>query len=277
MMMGWYFQQDARYGVATSGKRAVVVGRSTLVGLPMVLLLGRKPSWRVVAISAIAVTLSGGLAKQAGGVLGLFTAIRRLRAVHGRIADRLARAGLPLYAQHVDPIDTGTLVDIFRDDPHASLLGTDALRDGDDQLLVVRAEDRPLDLTQPRGKQYWEPKSLGIFYTRTTGIWQPVWVESRAVNHIQRVKILTNGEQVSVEVTGRGDFTERLTAEIIASDGTIVARAEADAPRFLRRFQFRHVNMGSDESQRPPIRTALDLGLRGNPPDPAVARPDTGT
>ena len=67
-----------------------------------------------------------------GGVLGLFTAIRRLRAVHGRIADRLAREGLPLFAQHVDPIDTGTLVDIFRDDPHASLLGTDALRDGVD-------------------------------------------------------------------------------------------------------------------------------------------------
>jgi methylenetetrahydrofolate dehydrogenase (NADP+)/methenyltetrahydrofolate cyclohydrolase len=31
-----------RYGVATSGKRAVVVGRSTLVGLPALLLLGRK-------------------------------------------------------------------------------------------------------------------------------------------------------------------------------------------------------------------------------------------
>ncbi len=67
-----------------------------------------------------------------GGVLGLFTAIRRLRTVHGRIADRLARAGLPLFAQHVDPIDTGTLVDIFRDDPRSSLLGTDALRDGVD-------------------------------------------------------------------------------------------------------------------------------------------------
>ena len=67
-----------------------------------------------------------------GGTLGLFTAIRRLRAVHARIADRLARDGLPLHAQHVDPIDTGTLVDIFRDDPHASLLGTDALRDGVD-------------------------------------------------------------------------------------------------------------------------------------------------
>ena len=67
-----------------------------------------------------------------GGTLGLFTAIRRLRSVHARIADRLAREGLPLYAQHVDPIDTGTLVDIFRDDPRASLIGTDALRDGVD-------------------------------------------------------------------------------------------------------------------------------------------------
>ena len=82
-----------------------------------------------------------------GGVLGLFTAIRRLRAVYGRIADRLARAGLPLFAQHVDPIDTGTLVDIFRDDPRASLLGTDALRDGVDvpghSLRLVVMEQVP--------------------------------------------------------------------------------------------------------------------------------------
>ncbi|MEO6433374.1 MAG: ATP-dependent DNA helicase [Sphingomicrobium sp.] len=67
-----------------------------------------------------------------GGTLGLFTAIQRLKGVHARIADRLARDGLPLLAQHVDPIDAGTLVDIFRDDPRASLLGTDALRDGVD-------------------------------------------------------------------------------------------------------------------------------------------------
>ena len=82
-----------------------------------------------------------------GGTLGLFTAITRLRNVHARIADRLARAGLPLMAQHVDPIDTGTLVDMFRDDPHASLLGTDALRDGvdipGDSLRLVVMERVP--------------------------------------------------------------------------------------------------------------------------------------
>ncbi|WP_037516209.1 helicase C-terminal domain-containing protein, partial [Sphingopyxis sp. LC81] len=82
-----------------------------------------------------------------GGALGLFSAIRRLRIVHSRIADRLARAGLPLFAQHVDPLDTGTLVDIFRADPHASLLGTDALRDGvdvpGDSLRLVVMEGVP--------------------------------------------------------------------------------------------------------------------------------------
>jgi ATP-dependent DNA helicase DinG len=95
--------------------------------------------------------LAGAYAKligaSGGGALGLFTAIRRLRSVHARIADRLARDGLPLYAQHVDPIDTGTLVDIFRDDPHSSLLGTDALRDGVDvpghSLRLVIMEQVP--------------------------------------------------------------------------------------------------------------------------------------
>ena len=83
-------------------------------------------------ISALAGAYARLIETAEGGTLGLFTAIQRLRSVHARIADRLARAGLPLLAQHVDPIDTGTLVDIFRDDPHASLLGTDALRDGVD-------------------------------------------------------------------------------------------------------------------------------------------------
>ena len=63
------------------------------------------------------------------------------------VNELVARAGLPLYAQHVDPIDTGTLVDIFRVDPKSSLLGTDALRDGVDvpghSLRLVVMEQVP--------------------------------------------------------------------------------------------------------------------------------------
>jgi ATP-dependent DNA helicase DinG len=67
-----------------------------------------------------------------GGAIGLFTAVRALRAVEERIQAPLADAGLTLYAQHVDRLDTGALVDLFRAEENACLLGTDALRDGVD-------------------------------------------------------------------------------------------------------------------------------------------------
>jgi ATP-dependent DNA helicase DinG len=64
--------------------------------------------------------------------LGLFTAIRRLRESYHRIAPGLEAAGIPLYAQHVDAMDNATLVDVFRAEENACLLGTDAMRDGVD-------------------------------------------------------------------------------------------------------------------------------------------------
>jgi ATP-dependent DNA helicase DinG len=67
-----------------------------------------------------------------GGGLGLFTAISRLRGVHSRIQDALENANIPLLAQHIDAMDTGTLVDMFRAEEQACLLGTDAVRDGVD-------------------------------------------------------------------------------------------------------------------------------------------------
>jgi ATP-dependent DNA helicase DinG len=67
-----------------------------------------------------------------GGALGLFTAVNRLARVHREIAPHLESAGLPLYAQHMEGLNPGTLVDMFRADRSASLLGTDAVRDGVD-------------------------------------------------------------------------------------------------------------------------------------------------
>src|SRR5215218_508119 len=62
---------------------------------------------------------------------------------------------------------------------------TTALWPGDaEQVIVVRAEDQPTDLTQPRGKQYWRPEPRTIWYNRTTGIWQPVWLEPLAPVHM---------------------------------------------------------------------------------------------
>jgi len=81
---------------------------------------------------AQAAALAGLFTASGGGAIGLFTAIQRLRQVHRLLFPRLAESGLQLYAQHIDLLDTGTLVDIFRLEEQACLLGTDALRDGID-------------------------------------------------------------------------------------------------------------------------------------------------
>jgi beta-galactosidase/beta-glucuronidase len=57
-------------------------------------------------------------------------------------------------------------------------------------VLTVRAEDPPTDRYIPRGKQYWEPQSRGIFYTRTTGIWQTVWMEATGESYLEKVRIV---------------------------------------------------------------------------------------
>ena len=67
-----------------------------------------------------------------GGGLGLFTAISRLRTVYDAIAAALEDAGIRLLAQHVDALDLGSLVDVFRAEETSCLLGTDAVRDGVD-------------------------------------------------------------------------------------------------------------------------------------------------
>lgn len=65
---------------------------------------------------------------------------------------------------------------------------TPALRPGAEQVLVVRAEDQPLDLFQPRGKQDWLEQPHAIWYRRTTGIWQPVWAEWVSDTYVERIR-----------------------------------------------------------------------------------------
>lgn len=55
------------------------------------------------------------------------------------------------------------------------------------QSLVVRAEDDALDVSKPRGKQDWQTDPHSIWYHRTSGIWQPVWLEAVADLSIESV------------------------------------------------------------------------------------------
>lgn len=54
---------------------------------------------------------------------------------------------------------------------------SDFLCAGTKHEIVVHAEDDPSDLAKPRGKQDWRLEPHSIWYPRTTGIWQTVWME----------------------------------------------------------------------------------------------------
>ncbi|MFS0866611.1 glycoside hydrolase family 2 protein [Microbacterium sp. 179-B 1A2 NHS] len=73
-----------------------------------------------------------------------------------------------------------------------SLDVTDALADGDEHLVVVRVEDDPHDIAQPRGKQDWREHPHVIWYHRTSGIWQPVWLESVPPVHVTALRWTTD-------------------------------------------------------------------------------------
>jgi beta-galactosidase/beta-glucuronidase len=64
---------------------------------------------------------------------------------------------------------------------------TSVLRAGE-QELIVRAEDDPHDLAKPRGKQDWLEEPHSIWYPRTSGIWQTVWMEPVPATRIGSIR-----------------------------------------------------------------------------------------
>lgn len=75
-------------------------------------------------------------------------------------------------------------------------------------VITVCAEDDTRSPLIPSGKQCYEYNSCGCHYTRTTGIWQTVWLEFVPEAHIKSIKIFpdhTNGTvDIQAAVTGGG-------------------------------------------------------------------------
>lgn len=113
---------------------------------------------------------------------------------------------------------------------------TGVLGDGDSEL-VVRAQDDPHDVSQPRGKQDWREEPHVIWYHRTTGIWQPVWLETVPADHVEELALVPDVPAGAVDVEVRLSATvapgagARTEAEARARTG---AEARADAEVRLR-------------------------------------------
>lgn len=98
---------------------------------------------------------------------------------------------------------------------------TSALRPDGEQVVVVRAEDMPNDLRQPRGKQDWQPESHAIWYDRTSGIWQTVWLEEVPAARIRalRWKPDADGRGVDMDVRVRTDGREGARLRVVLRQG----------------------------------------------------------
>ncbi|MBQ4245131.1 MAG: glycoside hydrolase family 2 [Clostridia bacterium] len=91
---------------------------------------------------------------------------------------------------------------------------TDLLIDGENEL-IVKVYD-PTDAGwQQRGKQFH--KSVGFWYTATSGIWQPVWLEAVNADYIEKIKITPDIDKKCVflktDIKGGGALSAKILKE----------------------------------------------------------------
>ena len=105
---------------------------------------------------------------------------------------------------------------------------TKHLADGKVHDLVVRANSDLRRRTQGSGKQSLRSYSYGCVYTRTTGIWQTVWLEATDNYSLDHVQVITDIDNHQVIITPRYyRTTESNTLTInIKDNGKLVAKKQ---------------------------------------------------
>ncbi|MCM3440355.1 glycoside hydrolase family 2 protein [Metabacillus halosaccharovorans] len=114
---------------------------------------------------------------------------------------------------------------------------TNYLQDGN-QTLVVRVEDPSIDETIPRGKQYWIEKSAAIWYTRTTGIWQTVWIEAVNKTHIKKLRFTSDIDKgdITIDFEVAGDYiNKKVEIDITFKDEVIANETIQIYENFVKR------------------------------------------
>jgi beta-galactosidase/beta-glucuronidase len=98
---------------------------------------------------------------------------------------------------------------------------TDLLDKSGKQIVTVYVEDDPHDLTKPRGKQDWQLEPHSIWYPRTTGIWQTVWLEKVQRTYVEKIRWTPHLESYALQFEARvtGDPADDLAMEVVLCHG----------------------------------------------------------
>ncbi|MEO3806148.1 sugar-binding domain-containing protein [Nonomuraea sp. B1E8] len=116
---------------------------------------------------------------------------------------------------------------------------SDVARPGEDATIVVRARD-PREGPQARGKQSTRYANYECLYTRTTGIWQTVWLEPVPDVHLRRPRITpdvaTSSFTVVTPLSGNrpGGSVRVTVADKDGAVATATVRADVDLAPSLR-------------------------------------------
>ena len=102
---------------------------------------------------------------------------------------------------------------------------TSFVKAGQKHSLVVNAKSDLRSRMQSAGKQSLRHGPFECMYTRTTGIWQTVWMEAVAPSGIQRVKISTDIDRsvVAMEFTMRRNASGDMLTINVKDNGKVVA------------------------------------------------------
>lgn len=89
------------------------------------------------------------------------------------------------------------------------------------QVVSVWAQDDPQDLAKPRGKQDWQLQPHSIWYPRTSGIWQTVWVEQVSNTYIERLRWTPHLErwEIGLEAFLQGERIDEMQIKVRLSVG----------------------------------------------------------
>jgi hypothetical protein len=87
--------------------------------------------------------------------------------------------------------------------------------------VTVHEDDDPHDLAKPRGKQDWQREPHSIWYPRTTGIWQTVWLERVGRSYIDKIRWTPQVEGFTIGFEARigGDPCEDLWIDMSLRHG----------------------------------------------------------
>ncbi len=92
------------------------------------------------------------------------------------------------------------------------------------QRVTVWAQDDPHDLAKPRGKQDWQLEPHSIWYPRTSGIWQTVWVERVPLTYIDCIRWTPHFErwEIGFETAIAGELRDGMQVKLKLTQGNQV-------------------------------------------------------